>query len=105
MTDRANRGLNQSDAYTKRGITGRLRPVRPYKIIQKRTNQTDASEPIKIRRSGQTTHTQTHQKKKNQEQNHTHMQTAYHTNNQNNSVHTYKNLSHINGPKQFFMYK
>ena len=101
MTDRLNRGPNQSDSYTKRGITGRLRP---YKIIQKGTNQTDTLEPINITWSGQTTHTQTHQKKKNQEQNHTHMQTAYHTNNQNNSVHTYKNLSYINGPKQFCIY-
>ena len=100
MTDRANRGPNQSDSYTKRGITGRLRP---YKIIQKGTNQTDTLEPIDITWSGQTTHTQTNQKK-NQEQNHTHMQTAYHTNNQNNSVHTYKNLSHINGPRQFCIY-
>ena len=32
------------------------------------------------------------------------MQTAYHTNNQNNSVYAYKNLSHINGPKQFCIY-
>ena len=69
MTDRANRGPNQSDSYTKRGITGRLRP---YKIIQKGTNQKDTLEPINITWSGQTTHTQTHQKKESRTEPHTH---------------------------------